>query len=114
VNAAASSGGDAGGSGAGSGGGSDNDVAGDGGHANTGHFFTSTGVDSLQFKLGRHACPGCFLTAMELKLLLAHLIMHYDMKMPYGEEKQQQHDMGERNTAAGLDAGAVILLRKRK
>jgi len=35
----------------------------------------------LSFGAGRHACPGRFFAAMELKVLLAYIICNYDFKL---------------------------------
>ncbi|KIM39012.1 hypothetical protein M413DRAFT_12344 [Hebeloma cylindrosporum] len=43
--------------------------------------MVTTGVDSLTFGHGRHACPGRHFAATELKLILAHLVMNYDVKL---------------------------------
>jgi cytochrome P450 len=45
-------------------------------------LFTSTAADSLYFGHGKHACPGRFFAATELRLLLAHLVTHYDLRLP--------------------------------
>jgi len=50
-----------------------------------GHQVVSTSVDNLSFGLGRHACPGRFFAANELKVLLAHLVVTYDMKFEEGK-----------------------------
>ncbi|KAF8876321.1 cytochrome P450 [Infundibulicybe gibba] len=42
--------------------------------------LTSTSLDYLSFGGGRHACPGRFLAALELKCMMAHLILHYDVR----------------------------------
>ncbi|KAF8997909.1 cytochrome P450 [Cyathus striatus] len=34
----------------------------------------------LPFGIGKHGCPGRFFAANELKLLLAHIVYHYDVK----------------------------------
>ena len=34
----------------------------------------------LSFGHGRHACPGRFFAAMEMKLLLAYIVLNYDVK----------------------------------
>ena len=49
----------------------------------TGRRFdiVSTGLDWLTFGHGRHACPGRYFAAYELKLMLAHLVMNYDVKL---------------------------------
>ncbi|KAF7367735.1 hypothetical protein MSAN_00837400 [Mycena sanguinolenta] len=46
----------------------------------------STAVDYLTFGTGKHACPvnGRFFAATELKAMMAHLVLHYDVK-PEGE-----------------------------
>lgn len=43
--------------------------------------MTWTSADALHFGAGKHACPGRFFAACELKLMFAHLITNYDMKL---------------------------------
>nr|BED42928.1 cytochrome P450 monooxygenase [Trametes versicolor] len=43
--------------------------------------FVNTSVDYIPFGHGKHACPGRFFAANELKALLAYLILNYDFKM---------------------------------
>ncbi|TKA77302.1 hypothetical protein B0A55_04341 [Friedmanniomyces simplex] len=43
--------------------------------------FVSTGADYLNFGHGRHACPGRFFASAEVKLILASLILRYDMAL---------------------------------
>ncbi|KAJ6505843.1 cytochrome P450 [Mycena vitilis] len=40
----------------------------------------STAVDHLPFGMGKHACPGRFFAATELKAMMAHLVINYDVK----------------------------------
>lgn len=42
-------------------------------------FLAATSLDYLPFGLGRHACPGRFFAAVEMKLLMAHLLLNYDV-----------------------------------
>ncbi|KAJ7897656.1 cytochrome P450 [Mycena olivaceomarginata] len=53
-------------------------------HTSGGGLFNqhmiSTGVDHLAFGHKLHACPGRFLAATELKAMLAHLVVHYDLR----------------------------------
>ena len=43
--------------------------------------MTATSADFLAFGHGRHACPGRFFAATELKLMLALVVMKYDVKL---------------------------------
>ena len=49
------------------------------------HQFVSISNSSLMFGYGKHACPGRFFAGNEIKLLLAKLLMHFDLKTPPGE-----------------------------
>ncbi|KAG8160635.1 hypothetical protein KVR01_008899 [Diaporthe batatas] len=46
--------------------------------------FTSVGDTSLAFGYGRHACPGRFFAANQIKMILATALLKYDLKMPEG------------------------------
>lgn len=43
--------------------------------------MVTTGLDHLPFGHGRHACPGRFFVAHELKMALAYAFLNYDFKM---------------------------------
>ena len=45
------------------------------------HRLVATSADYLAWGYGKHACPGRFFAAVELKLLLAHLIINYDLRL---------------------------------
>lgn len=49
------------------------------------HQLTSTGPANLAFGYGTSACPGRFFAAVEMKLILAHLLIHYEFKFPDGQ-----------------------------
>ncbi|TLD22283.1 hypothetical protein PspLS_08252 [Pyricularia sp. CBS 133598] len=70
--------------------------------------FATTSPDYLAFGHGRHACPGRFFAATELKLLLAHMLLDYDI-----EAKQRP-----RNKWYGIsrvpDMEATVRIRRRK
>ncbi|KAI8989894.1 cytochrome P450 [Trametes punicea] len=53
--------------------------------AATKHQLVNTSVDFLTFSLGKHACPGRFFAANELKTMLAYLVLNYDMKFEGGK-----------------------------
>ncbi|KAK7063842.1 Ent-kaurene oxidase [Favolaschia claudopus] len=51
------------------------------------HGFTTIDKDFILFGLGRHACPGRFFASMELKIMLSHLLLHYDVSLPDGAKE---------------------------
>ncbi|KAF8887383.1 cytochrome P450 [Infundibulicybe gibba] len=48
------------------------------------HNIVSTESTFLAFGHGKHACPGRFFAAVELKMMLAYLVMNYDVKTEAG------------------------------
>ncbi|KAI0060666.1 cytochrome P450 [Artomyces pyxidatus] len=50
----------------------------------TKHQLASTTPEYLAFAHGKHACPGRFFAANELKAMLAHILVTYDVKFPEG------------------------------
>ena len=45
------------------------------------NLMVSATENYLPFGMGRHACPGRYFAAAELKLFLAYLAVHYDLKL---------------------------------
>ena|SRR6266511_910496 len=43
--------------------------------------MVTTSLQSLAFGHGRHACPGRFLAATEIKMMTAYIITTYDLKL---------------------------------
>ncbi|EUC48236.1 hypothetical protein COCMIDRAFT_87809 [Bipolaris oryzae ATCC 44560] len=50
--------------------------------------FVTTNEENLTFGYGRHACPGRFFAANEIKMVVARLVLDYDVKMPNDETKR--------------------------
>lgn len=50
--------------------------------------FVSASKENLQWGLDRHACPGRFFAANVIKLILAEVIEHYDVRMPGGGKEK--------------------------
>ncbi|CAK7217407.1 hypothetical protein SCUCBS95973_003141 [Sporothrix curviconia] len=48
------------------------------------HQFVSVNPSSLTFGYGRHACPGRFFAANEIKMILTHVLLQQDMKLADG------------------------------
>jgi cytochrome P450 len=58
--------------------------------------FVTSNEENLTFGYGRHACPGRFFAANEIKMVVSRLILEYDVKMPNGEtERYPQWEMGK-------------------
>ena len=51
------------------------------------HQMVATGSTLLHFGHGKHACPGRFFAANELKAMLAHLVLEYDVRFKEGESR---------------------------
>lgn len=53
--------------------------------------FVSVSEKGLTFGYGRHACPGRFFAAAELKMVIARIIMKYDIALAGGETERYQN-----------------------
>ncbi|KAI0072328.1 cytochrome P450 [Panus rudis PR-1116 ss-1] len=51
------------------------------GEGNVKNLMVSTSTDYVTFGHGRFACPGRFFAASELKLMMAYLVLNYDVQM---------------------------------
>ncbi|KAJ7498063.1 cytochrome P450 [Mycena galericulata] len=49
------------------------------------YLAVTTSLDYLAFGHGIHACPGRHFAAIELKAILAHIVLNYDLKLPNDE-----------------------------
>lgn len=45
-------------------------------------YLVSPSPEHIGFGLGRHACPGRFFAANEIKIVLSHMLLKYDIKLP--------------------------------
>lgn len=68
-----------------------------------------TTTDYLAWGYGQHACPGRFYAAMVMKLVLAQIVMGYDIRF---EDGHRPKDVS-RNTGRLPGLGARVLVRKR-
>ncbi|KAJ6516233.1 cytochrome P450 [Mycena sanguinolenta] len=71
----------------------------------------TTSLDYLPFGHGRHACPGRFFAAVELKAMLAHVVMNYDVKFVDDGPRPANQYMA---SACLPDSSAKIMFRKRQ
>ncbi|KAH6889977.1 cytochrome P450 [Thelonectria olida] len=49
--------------------------------------FTSLNDTNINFGAGKHACPGRFFASNEIKTILAHLLINYDIRLKEGQER---------------------------
>jgi cytochrome P450 len=72
--------------------------------------FVTTNETNLGFGYGRHACPGRFFAANEIKMILARLVLEYDIKMPGGgTERHKQIEMGRQSMP---NPGKTLMFRE--
>ncbi|KIJ05676.1 hypothetical protein PAXINDRAFT_21085 [Paxillus involutus ATCC 200175] len=76
----------------------------------TKHSFVSTNPEYLPFGYGKHACPGRFFAANELKTMLAHVLLTYDIKLEDNATRPRSWHIG--GTIAAHPT-AKVMFRKR-
>jgi cytochrome P450 len=54
--------------------------------------------ENLTWGYGQHACPGRFFAANEIKLMLARILMDYDLRLPEGMTAKDVQDYFTPNT----------------
>lgn len=77
------------------------------------HKFTAgqTDINSLSFGYGSQACPGRYFAVVQAKMILARLLVEYDMALPEGEGRPVNSYV-EENVV--IDPGARLMMRKRR
>ncbi|CAK7237381.1 hypothetical protein SCUCBS95973_009939 [Sporothrix curviconia] len=73
--------------------------------------FVSVTKENMSFGFGRHACPGRFFAANEIKLILANLLLNYDLRLAAAGEGGLAKDV-VLGSGVGPDPSRVILFRK--
>ncbi|KAJ5104702.1 hypothetical protein NUU61_002049 [Penicillium alfredii] len=76
----------------------------------TSSHLVSPSPEHLGFGLGKHACPGRFFAANEIKIALCHILLKYDLKLP--ENCVPQHR--KYGLALQADPEAKIMVRRRR
>lgn len=77
----------------------------------TKHQMVSTSTEYVAFGHGRHACPGRFFAANELKAMLAHVVVTYDVKL---ENEGVVPEPSFFATALVPDPKANVMFRRRQ
>ena len=73
------------------------------------HQFVNTGLESMTFGHGRFACPGKFFASNESKIILAILLLKYDIKSE-GEGRPENQYFAD---ACFPNPDLKVLFRKR-
>ncbi|SMQ45737.1 unnamed protein product [Zymoseptoria tritici ST99CH_1A5] len=76
------------------------------------HQYQFAMVDSknMAFGYGKYSCPGRFFVATEIKIILAHLLLKYDWKLPDGRRRPQNFTI---DSDMYPDLSARVLIRRR-
>jgi cytochrome P450 len=74
--------------------------------------FVTTSPDYLAFGHGKHACPGRFLVDFELKMIVAYILKHYDLKFPaeYEGKRPSNRQVAE---LTAPPKGVKIMIKRR-
>jgi hypothetical protein len=73
--------------------------------------FVSVSANSLNFGYGRHACPGRFFAANEIKMIFANALLKYDFKLPEGQtERYPNMEFAHMVSCDELEPRAVIVM----
>ncbi|KAL3478808.1 cytochrome P450 [Aspergillus californicus] len=67
-------------------------------------------VEHMGFGFGRHACPGRFFAANEIKIALCHILLEYDLRLVEGKDPKP-FGLG---MALGADPMAEVEIRRRE
>lgn len=76
------------------------------------HQLVTTGPTATSFGHGPHACPGRYFAANEIKVLIAELLIKYDLKFADGEGRPK--NMLLPGGAVFANPQAKVLFRARK
>ena len=72
--------------------------------------YSSTDSDHIHFGHGRYACPGRFVASLEIKMVLARILLDYDIKFPDGQGRPGNMTVLE---LSFQDPRGRVMLRKR-
>ncbi|PYI24536.1 cytochrome P450 [Aspergillus violaceofuscus CBS 115571] len=78
----------------------------------TSGFVTTNASSSLSWGYGKHACSGRFFAAHEIKLIMAHFLLHYDFQFAGGRTKRPENYTFELQNMP--DETVEVLIRRRK
>ena len=85
------------------------------------HQLVTTGLESMTFGHGRYACPGRFFASNESKIILAKLLLNYDIRFEHQKQEKGGKMSGESQRPVNLvfadacypDPAVKVLFKKR-
>lgn len=72
--------------------------------------YVSVTKENMTFGFGKHACPGRFFAANEIKLIMARILLTYDIRMPDGVT--ERYINFSRGSVNAIDPTKEIMMRK--
>lgn len=72
--------------------------------------FVATNEEDLRWGLGKHACPGRFFAANEIKIIVSRLLLDYEIAMPDGLTERHKQIEFEKNIVP--DPSKTLLFKK--
>lgn len=75
------------------------------------HQFVAISPEHLSFGIGKHACPGRFFVAKEIKIALCFLLLKYDVRFVPGDDSPKERVW---QTARGPSPNLKMQFRRRK
>ncbi|KAJ8079815.1 hypothetical protein PM082_016637 [Marasmius tenuissimus] len=75
------------------------------------HQMVTPQTNYIAFGIGRHACPGRFFAVNEIKALVSHTLMYYDLKLDESEAAPKTDEFGG---GISTDLKTRVMFRKRQ
>lgn len=72
--------------------------------------FVSVTKENTSFGYGKHACPGRFFAANEIKLIMARILLQYDVRFP--SDVKERYPNFYFGSVSGPSPNGTIELRK--
>ncbi|PGG99976.1 hypothetical protein AJ79_08338 [Helicocarpus griseus UAMH5409] len=78
----------------------------------TSYQFVTTGPNAMHFGHGRHACPGRFFAANEIKIIMALMLLKYDIKLENEEKGRPANKTFGSMISPDVEAGIMLKVRQ--
>ena len=72
--------------------------------------FVSVTKENTSFGFGKHACPGRFFAANEIKLIMARILLQFDVRFPDGVKERYPNFYS--GSVSGPDPTGVVEFRR--